>query len=168
MWSIRQELVQRPEIHVECLQSAQVHLRCDVLAKHHHALVVYGAAHLNRGEAENIVTLLETTGAAKVFTISTPIFGDLLASPTGQAKSLSRHMEDQADALLYLGPPSAMTSSHLRDALCSDESYVQMRVALTAPEIDRSREQFLERFAEAEIGVGVSGSRSPPEVHQEV
>jgi hypothetical protein len=45
-------------------------------------------------------------------------------------------MEDQFDAILYLGPPSSMTSSKLAKALCADRSYMDMRLgrlALVAP-----------------------------------
>ncbi len=45
-------------------------------------------------------------------------------------------MEDQVDAILYLGPPSSMTSSKLARALCADRSYMDMRLrrlALVAP-----------------------------------
>jgi hypothetical protein len=41
-------------------------------------------------------------------------------------------MEEQFDALLYLGPPSEMTSAQLSPALCSDRSYVEMRLARLA------------------------------------
>ncbi len=35
--------------------------------------------------------------------------------------------EDQAEAILYLGPPSSMTSSQLSPSLCSDPAYISMR-----------------------------------------
>jgi hypothetical protein len=41
-------------------------------------------------------------------------------------------MEDQFDALLYLGPPSSMTRSLLSPALCADSAYMQMRLARMA------------------------------------
>ncbi|MBI2685040.1 MAG: hypothetical protein HYX27_01900 [Acidobacteria bacterium] len=37
-------------------------------------------------------------------------------------------MEEQVDAILYLGPPSAMTTSKLSPALCSDAAYMAMRL----------------------------------------
>ena len=37
-------------------------------------------------------------------------------------------MEDQADAILYLGPPSSLTSSKLPLRLCSDHNYMEMRM----------------------------------------
>jgi hypothetical protein len=40
--------------------------------------------------------------------------------------------EDQADAVLYLGPPSSMTASKLAPALCSDRAYIEMRLSRLA------------------------------------
>lgn len=37
-------------------------------------------------------------------------------------------MEDQFDAILYLGPPSSMMMSKLSSALCSDRAYMEMRL----------------------------------------
>lgn len=36
--------------------------------------------------------------------------------------------QDQFDALLYLGPPSAITRSRLPPALCADPAYMKMRL----------------------------------------
>ena len=36
--------------------------------------------------------------------------------------------EDQRDAVLYLGPSSAMTESQLDPRLCSEPGYVEMRL----------------------------------------
>jgi hypothetical protein len=38
-------------------------------------------------------------------------------------------MEEQFDAILYLGPPSSMTASKLAPALCSDRVYMEMRIS---------------------------------------
>jgi hypothetical protein len=37
-------------------------------------------------------------------------------------------MEDQFDAVLYLGPQSALTNARLSPALCADSGYVEMRM----------------------------------------
>jgi hypothetical protein len=37
-------------------------------------------------------------------------------------------MEEQFDAILYLGRPSSMTASKLAPALCSDRAYIEMRL----------------------------------------
>jgi hypothetical protein len=39
-----------------------------------------------------------------------------------------RSMEDQFDAILYLGPPSRITISQLPGVLCRDEGYMEMRL----------------------------------------
>ena len=38
-------------------------------------------------------------------------------------------MEEQFDAVLYLGPPSGMTTSWPAAALCLDQAYMDMRRA---------------------------------------
>ena len=38
-------------------------------------------------------------------------------------------MEDQFDAILYVGPPSSLTYSRLSPELCRDENYRKMRAA---------------------------------------
>jgi hypothetical protein len=47
--------------------------------------------------------------------------------PKDQWRTL--RMEDQFDALLYLGPPSSMTRSRLSPALCADSAYMEMRLS---------------------------------------
>jgi hypothetical protein len=37
-------------------------------------------------------------------------------------------MDEQFDALLYLGPQSSITRSQLSPSLCADEAYMRMRV----------------------------------------
>jgi hypothetical protein len=37
-------------------------------------------------------------------------------------------LQDQVDAILYLGPPASMTTSKLSTALCADRSYMAMRI----------------------------------------
>ena len=41
-------------------------------------------------------------------------------------------MQDQFDALLYLGPPSSITFSELSKSRCTDERYMKMRLARMA------------------------------------
>jgi hypothetical protein len=41
-------------------------------------------------------------------------------------------VEDQVDAILYLGPPSTMTAAGLAPALCSDREYMEMRLSRLA------------------------------------
>jgi hypothetical protein len=42
-------------------------------------------------------------------------------------------MEDQFNALLYLGPPSSMTEAPMPAALCQDAQFVKTRLAPARP-----------------------------------
>jgi hypothetical protein len=117
-------------------------IRREVLAKHRRALVIYGGGHLFRA-SQSLVRPLEDIAKVRVFTIATATstrFEDLVAL---QPNATSWHAPSLAtirgtaleakqlgyyDALLYLGPPSAMTMSQLSPTLCSDRNYVEMRL----------------------------------------
>jgi hypothetical protein len=43
----------------------------------------------------------------------------------------SPSIQDQFDAILYLGPESSITYSALPKSLCADDQYMQMRLART-------------------------------------
>jgi hypothetical protein len=106
--------------------------------------------------ARGVVALLERQGDASVFSIHTDTRSDLSALQSdvvgwprpslirlagtpfgaviepagpGQRKVMQ---QEQFDALLYLGPPSAMTQARLSDAQCRDRSYLQMRLGRLA------------------------------------
>jgi hypothetical protein len=49
-------------------------------------------------------------------------------SPVPRQDWLTLRMEDQFDAVLYLGPPSAMTTAALSASLCADLAYMKMRL----------------------------------------
>jgi hypothetical protein len=51
--------------------------------------------------------------------------GDSVPIPREQWRTL--RMEDQFDALLYLGPPNSISSSKFPQELCSDAGYIKMR-----------------------------------------
>jgi hypothetical protein len=129
-------------------------LRREVLAKGRRALVIYGGQHLIRGDnVRGLVARIEKEGLASVFTIlpetrrdltalqpdvaSWPapslamlrgtVLGSAIWDPNPQRRAV--HMEDQADAILYLGPPLSMTSSKLEPALCADRAYMEMRLS---------------------------------------
>jgi hypothetical protein len=160
-------------------------IRREVVAKHRHALVIYGDMHFQRRnlsfnyetqdpQARTIVNLLEdSVPAVKVFTIWTNTAGDLqalqpdvtawpkpslamirgttfgaadftsyygfesdrVASQGGSFVPIPRdqwrtlRMEDQVDAVLYLGSPSEISFRALSPALCADTDYVKMRLA---------------------------------------
>ena len=57
-------------------------------------------------------------------------------------------MEDEFDALLYLGPPSKMTKSRFPAALCRDESYMKMRLGRLALTIEVARKAMTEAFVQ--------------------
>jgi hypothetical protein len=140
--------------------SAASIVREQVLAKRRRALVIYGEGHLWRHDAgNNLVSRIEAEGT-KVFIVSTPFLTDLSSVqpgisswPTPSLALLSGTLigaenfqrlfgfpgtnsvvryEDQVDAVLYLGAPSAMTTSRLPAPLCADERYVSMRLARMA------------------------------------
>ena len=155
----------------------------EVIAKHRHALVIYGDIHFQREnmafnyvdnpKTRSIVGLLEhATSPVKVFSIWTNTSADMatmqpdianwptpsLTSISGttlgahdftefyslQAQRLrvqgdgsfapiphsdwtSRNIEQQFDAVLYIGPPSTITYAKLSPTLCADQAYLTMR-----------------------------------------
>jgi hypothetical protein len=132
-----------------------------VSAKRRRALLMFGEGHFWRHNAgNNLVARLEAEGT-KVFTISTPIAADLtvlqpdvagwpapsiaLLAGTGIGakdfqfffgspgiKTEALRLEDQVDALLYLGRTSTMTTSMLTASVCADAAHVAMRLARMA------------------------------------
>lgn len=52
--------------------------------------------------------------------------GQLVPVPKGAWKTM--RMEDQFDALLYLGPPASMTTAPVPSALCQDADFVKRRM----------------------------------------
>lgn len=117
-------------------------IRREVVEKQRRALVIYGDAHFVRG-GESIVSLLERTGATSVFTIAVAMssrLADLIALQSDVASwripslatvrgtVLEARQLEYYDAVLYLGPSSAITFSRLSPALCSDREYMAMRL----------------------------------------
>jgi hypothetical protein len=106
--------------------------------------------------ARGLVAQLERAGLTKLFTINPETRIDLKAlqpnvaswpkpsltilreTQLGAANFSSGprqrpvRMEDQFDALLYLGPPSETTSAQLSPTLCSDQTYMEMRLSRLA------------------------------------
>ena len=132
-------------------------IRRDVLAQGRQALVIFGAGHLLRHPASStqpsngLVERLEREDGVTVFTAIPEVRRDLTAldstasswpipslillrgtslgtahwtTPDGRATPA---LQDQADAILFLGPPSMMTSARLSPALCADSVYMTMR-----------------------------------------
>ena len=52
--------------------------------------------------------------------------GSAIVNPGPQRRPV--RVDEQFDAILYLGPPSSMTASRLEPALCSDRAYIEMRL----------------------------------------
>jgi len=141
--------------------SAAAVVREQVLAKGRHALVIYGEGHFWRHNAgNNLVSRLGADGT-KVFAISTPFTADFMSVQPSVAawpkpslailrgtligaqkfqsflgiqgnEGDSVRFEDQMDAVLYLGPPSSMTTSMLPARLCADQQYRSMRLGRMA------------------------------------
>jgi len=102
--------------------------------------------------ARGLVAQLERPGISKVFTVYPETHADLRSQQAGvaswpipslavlqgttlgaalfwpEAGRREVRMQDQFDAVLYLGPPSKMTMSHLSPALCADPEYLRMRL----------------------------------------
>jgi len=128
----------------------------EVLAKQRRALIIYGDGHFLRIDIATLVSLLERDTPNKVFTVWTNTDTDLTAlqsdvatwrAPTlaitrgttlgataltsfipipGDAARSAR-VEDQYDAVLYLGSPSSMTTAALSPTRCVDTAYMEMR-----------------------------------------
>jgi hypothetical protein len=63
-------------------------------------------------------------------------------SPVPREEWRALRMEEQFDAVLYLGPPSAMTTAELPLALCADPAYMKMRLGRldeVGPKIEADR-----------------------------
>jgi hypothetical protein len=118
----------------------------EVLSKSRRALVVYGAGHLiGRGtRADTIVAILERESNARIFTISNsysdvarfeagaawpiPSLISLWGTTLGAEPSESgAPLEQDFDALLHLGGPSALSMTRVQKSVCDDPEYMKMR-----------------------------------------
>lgn len=119
----------------------------EVLAKKRRALVIYGDAHLFRA-GESVVGILERNTSTKTLNIVTASSGanfNLLTAVQPEVRSwpvpslaairgtaLDTQQFKYYDAVLYLGPPSALSFSKLSPATCEDAAYLKMRSARMA------------------------------------
>lgn len=159
---------------IQKTQHATAVIKREVLAKQRKVLVIFGDSHLQgRGfPGDSMTTVLERQ--TKVFAISASST-DLAAIQPGVASwpipSLARirgtvigarplaafypippapgwnltRMEDQYDAVLYLGPPPRTIPNYeLPPALCKDKTYMAMRLARMAIANPRSRNPGIE------------------------
>ena len=114
-----------------------------------------------RKPEESLVSQLEKTHPQTIFSIGTPTDADLTAlqpevsdwhapsiallegttlgaAPFGTVYRLNGpefhdvRMQDQFNAILYLGPPASITFSELSKNRCTDEKYMKMRLARMA------------------------------------
>jgi hypothetical protein len=114
----------------------------EVLAKRRRALVLYGALHLWRQNLQgaNLIEHLERASGITAFVVITHPSASLEtlgidpASWRAPAVALTRRsrLENQLDAVLYLGPGSGATTSQLSRSLCADAEYRRMRAARMA------------------------------------
>jgi hypothetical protein len=137
-------------------------IRREVITKQRRALVIYGDGHLFRA-GQSLVSQLERDAGTRVFTIATAMstmFEDLTALQpdvsawpipslaTVRGTALDGKQLTYRDAVLYLGPPSAITFSRLPAALCSDPRYVEMRLQrLPVDARSQMREQLMRECA---------------------
>jgi hypothetical protein len=109
----------------------------EVLAKRRRALVLYGALHLWKQSLQgpNLIEHVEKDGGIEAFVVLTHphasldvLHADPASWPVPSiALTRGSNVENQVDAILYLGPLSAKSESHLSAALCSDAAYREMR-----------------------------------------
>jgi hypothetical protein len=116
---------------------------------------------VKRKPEESLVSQLERTHPGAIFTIGAPTDADLTAfqpdvadwhapsvalldgtslgsAPFGTVYRLNGpefhqvRMQDQFDAILYLGPPASITFADLSRSRCADEKYMKMRLTRMA------------------------------------
>jgi hypothetical protein len=169
-------------------------IKREVLGKDRRALVVYGDVHLWRHTpSPGIVSQLERAGETRAFTVSINVERDLrllqadaASWPVPSLAMVDRteigaddfgayanlpddlwpevRVEQQFDALLYLGPPSSMTLSQPDPRNCADAAYMEMRLRRMALLPDGpGQTQRLRRYCAALGAKGApAGSRDVP------
>lgn len=157
-------------------------LQRESLAKGRRALVIYGALHLMRHNMRgpNLIEWVEKRAGIIAFVIiSYPIasveaIGVNPASLTPPAAVLTTgsSLENQLDAVLYLGPASGRKTSHLTRELCADAGYREMRTRRMMLAGNERAAEMLARECAAAQGkpdfsgvwkpIAVSGTPVPP------
>jgi hypothetical protein len=110
----------------------------EVVANGRRALVLYGAVHLWRQNLQGpaLIEQFEARSGERAFVIVTHPFANLDAVGVDSARWPERSialtngssLENQLDAILYLGEPSGKRISRLGASLCSDRRYRAMRI----------------------------------------
>jgi hypothetical protein len=135
--------------------NAAMVIQQQVLKKNHRALIVYGEGHLltsGRLGANTLVSILQRESKARIFTISNS-YPDLSKFQTGspwpvpslimvkgttvgtEPSAADTPLEQDFDAVLHLGGPSALFMTEVKKSVCNDPEYLKMRFdryALTA------------------------------------
>ncbi len=130
-------------------------VRQEVVNKNRRALVVFGEGHLlSSGPlgADTLVAILQRESKARIFTISNS-YPDLSRFQAGAAwpvpslilvkgttvgtepSEAGSPLEQDFDAVLHLGGPSALSMTRVQKSVCNDPEYLKMRLdryALTA------------------------------------
>jgi hypothetical protein len=123
-------------------------LKREVISTNRRALLLYGGGHLFRHFEHSIVSRLG--GTAKIFVVlpetrrdlgsiqpgadSWPVpslailKGTILGGAPWSPRGGPLKLEDQADAILYLGPPTSMRMSQPTKAMCEDRNYLEKRL----------------------------------------
>jgi hypothetical protein len=134
-------------------------IRQEVVNKNRRALIVYGEGHLltsGRLGADTLVAILQRESKARIFTISND-YPDLSRFQAGAAwpvpslimvkgttvgtepSAADTPLEQDFDAVLHLGGPSALSMTRVQKSVCDDPDYLKMRLdrlALTATPAD--------------------------------
>jgi hypothetical protein len=124
----------------------------EVLKRNRRALIVYGAGHIvstGRIGANTLVEILKRDTKLRIFTISNsypdvsrieagaawPVPSLILVKGTtlGTAPSeADSPLEQDFDALLHLGGPSALSMTRVQKTVCDDAEYLKMRFERSA------------------------------------
>ena len=119
----------------------------EVLKKNHRALVVYGEGHLlSTGPlgAHTLVTILKRESNARIFAISNgypdlslfqtngawPVPSLIMVKNTTlgtESSAAGTPLEQDFDAVLHLGGPSALSFTEVPKSVCDDPEYLKMR-----------------------------------------
>jgi hypothetical protein len=155
-WTSIQSADQISAYYLQRSPNAAAVIQQDVLKKNHRALVVYGEGHLlSSGPlgANTLVTILKRESKARIFTISNgypdlsrfqtsaawPVPSLILVKGTTvgtEPSAAGTPLEQDFDAVLHLGGPSALSFTRVQKSVCGDPEYLKMRFerfALTTP-----------------------------------
>jgi hypothetical protein len=123
-------------------------IRQEVVSKNRRALIVFGEGHLLSSlplGADTLVAILQRETKARIFTISNS-YPDLSRFQAGAAwpvpslimvkgtivglepSAAETPLEQDFDAVLHLGGPSALSMTRVQKSVCNDPEYLKMRL----------------------------------------